>query len=697
MKKVLLTIAGLALLASAAFGVANAQGKANGPFADVPTDHWAYNSVEKLRDAGIVIGYPDGTYGGRRAMTRYEFAEAIARLLANIPGPTDLSSYATKDWVKSQAAPSVNLSGLAKQSDLDQLRADVTRRLSDNEAAISALRDLVNQFAPELKQLGVDIAAANARIDALDKRVTALEEEVRRVKITGELNVIGRADVNTKGDSVPAIDQNGYALGNETWVAPHKVTKMVGGLPVTINVPGAYHNNTSIWSNPEVYNDFLLTINGRVNDDTRAIVSIDAGNYISWLDSSHQSSYHANDYSQNGLQTFNLYNAYITTPVKIGSAASACELGRFGTQFTPFTLRMINPDVYTYLTQTASGDVIADGAKLQFGSKIAQMTVFAGTADQGAYSISASPTGALDGGNLPGSKSAGGYEFAGNTVKSLAGMHATFGSSDSLKVGVTALLGENNVTYQLPINGTAANNFGVYGVDASAKLMDKVTAQGEFAIDTIGYNAIVGNKDSKDGNEAWWAGLGAGSGDWNIKADYKQVYTYFASPGYWGNIGSWINPTNIEGPEVTIKFAFSPKLSLNLEGDFYKGINTTVGESPLTSKDYLTRADGGIKWGISNNTNIDLGYEWVQWNLKDAVSKKNPFGDSAILANGKPVQQYITLGVGHDLSRNAAIKVLYQVDAYNDNNTGFYQDSNTGKSVGTLTGGTLIGQASVKF
>ncbi len=28
------------------------------PFSDVPKDHWAYQSVENLRKAGIVLGYP---------------------------------------------------------------------------------------------------------------------------------------------------------------------------------------------------------------------------------------------------------------------------------------------------------------------------------------------------------------------------------------------------------------------------------------------------------------------------------------------------------------------------------------------------------------------------------------------------------------------------------------------------------------
>ena len=61
---------------------------AQGPFTDVPTDHWAYDAVNLLQKDGYVIGYPDGTFGGKRAITRYEFAVAIARIIAAIPAPT---------------------------------------------------------------------------------------------------------------------------------------------------------------------------------------------------------------------------------------------------------------------------------------------------------------------------------------------------------------------------------------------------------------------------------------------------------------------------------------------------------------------------------------------------------------------------------------------------------------------------------
>ncbi len=28
---------------------------------DVPSDHWAYEAVERLMDRGIIIGYPEGS------------------------------------------------------------------------------------------------------------------------------------------------------------------------------------------------------------------------------------------------------------------------------------------------------------------------------------------------------------------------------------------------------------------------------------------------------------------------------------------------------------------------------------------------------------------------------------------------------------------------------------------------------------
>src|SRR6266581_7114342 len=82
---------------------------AQAAFPDVPTDNWTlYDTVQELAAEGILHGYPDGTFGGRRAMTRWEFAWALWRTAmkveqklakirpANTPAPPLVSSPAAR-------------------------------------------------------------------------------------------------------------------------------------------------------------------------------------------------------------------------------------------------------------------------------------------------------------------------------------------------------------------------------------------------------------------------------------------------------------------------------------------------------------------------------------------------------------------------------------------------------------------------
>ena len=75
MKKSLVLAMVMALGISATAFAAN-------PFSDVPAGHWAYASVSKLAAAGIVDGYPDGTFKGDNLMTRYEMAQIVAKAYA---------------------------------------------------------------------------------------------------------------------------------------------------------------------------------------------------------------------------------------------------------------------------------------------------------------------------------------------------------------------------------------------------------------------------------------------------------------------------------------------------------------------------------------------------------------------------------------------------------------------------------------
>ncbi|HQE26111.1 MAG TPA: S-layer homology domain-containing protein, partial [Candidatus Atribacteria bacterium] len=150
MKKIVLAL--VLVLALALPALAN-------PFVDVPLNHWAYDAVQSLAAKGIFIGYPDGTFGGNRAMTRYEAAMATARALAYMEQKIDEAGFATQE-------------------------------------DIAMLEKLVQEFADELRLLGVtvdDLKRAlgehSEAIAALEARVDVLEKYHEPVLVTGEFNV----------------------------------------------------------------------------------------------------------------------------------------------------------------------------------------------------------------------------------------------------------------------------------------------------------------------------------------------------------------------------------------------------------------------------------------------------------------------------------------------------------------------------
>ena len=55
------------LVATAVLGTTTAF--ANNPFSDVSTDSWAYQAVSQLAAAGVVNGYPDGTFKGQKVIS----------------------------------------------------------------------------------------------------------------------------------------------------------------------------------------------------------------------------------------------------------------------------------------------------------------------------------------------------------------------------------------------------------------------------------------------------------------------------------------------------------------------------------------------------------------------------------------------------------------------------------------------------
>ena len=108
--------------------VASALANTN-PFSDVPADHWAYDAVIQLAAVGLVEGYPDGTYGGTRMMTRYEAALVFARTLARLEALVEEEVYATNADLRAQVVAEV-------LADIEAAKAELAALIKEELANI---------------------------------------------------------------------------------------------------------------------------------------------------------------------------------------------------------------------------------------------------------------------------------------------------------------------------------------------------------------------------------------------------------------------------------------------------------------------------------------------------------------------------------------------------------------------------------
>lgn len=158
--------------ATAVLGVTTAF--AANPFSDVTPDSWAYQAVSQLANAGIVNGYPDGTFKGQNNITRYEMAQMVAKAMAN------------------------------------QDRAN-----AEQQAMINRLAD---EFSNELNNLGVRVARLEDRVGNVkvtgDARLRYRDAEHAKSKFDGRARVQFNAKVNDRTDAVVRLTSGNFELGN---------------------------------------------------------------------------------------------------------------------------------------------------------------------------------------------------------------------------------------------------------------------------------------------------------------------------------------------------------------------------------------------------------------------------------------------------------------------------------------------------
>lgn len=115
-----------------------------------PTD-WAFQALQSLVERyGCIAGYPDGTYRGNRAMTRYEFAAGLNACLDRV---NELIATATADRVTKEDLATLQRLQEEFATELATLRG----RVDALEVANAELE--ANQFSTTTKLVGEVIAA----------------------------------------------------------------------------------------------------------------------------------------------------------------------------------------------------------------------------------------------------------------------------------------------------------------------------------------------------------------------------------------------------------------------------------------------------------------------------------------------------------------------------------------------------------
>ncbi len=100
-------------------------------FSDVRPTDWAYQALSNLVERyGCVAGYPNGTYGGGRAMTRYEAAALLNACLDRVTEVTDELKRLQAEFAQELAVLRGRVDGLeAKVGELEATQFSTTTKL----------------------------------------------------------------------------------------------------------------------------------------------------------------------------------------------------------------------------------------------------------------------------------------------------------------------------------------------------------------------------------------------------------------------------------------------------------------------------------------------------------------------------------------------------------------------------------------
>lgn len=189
-------------------------------FSDVQPTDWAFQALQSLVERyGCIAGYPNGTYRGNRAMTRYEFAAGLNACLDRV---NELIATATADLVTKE-----DLATLQRlQEEFSAELATLRGRVDALEARTAELE--ANQFSTTTKLVGeaifalsdvfgdngaISATALRANPNAADRDLDANTTFSDRIRLNLLSSFSGKDQLQIRLQAGNVFSNNNAALG----------------------------------------------------------------------------------------------------------------------------------------------------------------------------------------------------------------------------------------------------------------------------------------------------------------------------------------------------------------------------------------------------------------------------------------------------------------------------------------------------
>jgi len=669
--------AGAAALGIGVAVPASAQ-QGGGPFTDVPMGFWAYDAVNQLQARGIFTGYPDGTFGGNRALTRYEFAVALQRMLTDVqrqianikpvpgpkgePGERGPAGIQGPRGAQGERGP-VGPPGVTPE-ELAQIRNSQNLLRQD----IANLQRLTAEFSSELAMLGADVEQIKRNLAALEERVTKVEKTVAnlpRITLVGNIGFRGEGVSSiTRGSGSTATDDR-YTLD-----ATDRDSRMV------------QHSHSLLEPIRDIY-DMDLGITANISNIATARLLLNAGNYVhgylnGGVSTASPNFGTFNSFSGRVFEDVTPWFAYLDFPLKFGGGHEGKKdggdgygvdvtVGKFGHQFTPYTLRMIDTDSYFTNDKTDLGEYPIAGGRVALHHKNLSFAAYGGVHHNNEVVLT-STGGLVRQGAVVGPGPVG--NFVGLEVPTTISvlMDQSMGARASydtkrFSLGGTFVEGTTNTANIDEQDRPVSNLFrklDVVGGDIRLPIWKNVSVQGEWARSEwhaqVAPAGPAGELNSGLNRTALDTRLNIPLGKGGLlQGFWKDIGAGFDAPGSWGRMGRWWNYRGVEGPGGTLLLPLGKRLVLDGEGAVYDIERSDALIPEGTSVRY---ARGGFTYKLTPRDHVSASYERVAYSVGNVILHQ---GVDGRLDDRDDLEQYYNVGWNHTFSPSFGMRLFYQL------------------------------------